>query len=111
MRSPGPLVPDPDFGPTDRLRGWIVTAFVTAIAAITRFTMLAYPTDAGTPVFDEKHYVPQGWQVLTGGGIEDNPGYGLVVHPPIGKQMIAIGEALFGYNGWGWRFSSAWSGH
>ncbi|MDV6275230.1 phospholipid carrier-dependent glycosyltransferase [Rhodococcus erythropolis] len=107
VRSPGPLVPDPDFGPIDRLRGWIVTAFITAIAAITRFTMLAYPTDAGTPVFDEKHYVPQGWQVLTGGGIEDNPGYGLVVHPPIGKQMIAIGEALFGYNGWGWRFSSA----
>jgi len=110
LLSPGPLVPPPDPGPTDRARGWIVTAFVTALAAITRFTMLHYPTDAKTPVFDEKHYAPQGWQVLTGGWIEDNPGYGLVVHPPVGKQLIAVGEALFGYNGWGWRFSSAVAG-
>ncbi|WP_256895785.1 MULTISPECIES: phospholipid carrier-dependent glycosyltransferase [unclassified Rhodococcus (in: high G+C Gram-positive bacteria)] len=92
---------------TDRRRGWIVTLVLTAIAAITRFAILRYPTDAGTPVFDEKHYAPQGWQVLTGGGVEDNPAYGLVVHPPVGKQLIAAGEALFGYNGWGWRFSSA----
>ncbi|WP_254900333.1 phospholipid carrier-dependent glycosyltransferase [Rhodococcus sp. 1168] len=92
---------------TDRRRGWIVTLVLTAIAAITRFAILRYPTDAGTPVFDEKHYAPQGWQVLTGGGVEDNPAYGLVVHPPVGKQLIAAGEALFGYNGWGWRFSAA----
>ncbi|MFI9508740.1 dolichyl-phosphate-mannose--protein mannosyltransferase [Nocardia sp. NPDC052566] len=108
--SPSALRPSPDFGPTDTLRGWLVTAFLTAIAAVTRFTMLNYPTDAGTPVFDEKHYAPQGWQVLTGGWIEDNPGYGLVVHPPIGKQLIAVGEFLFGYNGWGWRFASAMAG-
>ncbi|WP_327149650.1 dolichyl-phosphate-mannose--protein mannosyltransferase [Nocardia sp. NBC_01329] len=107
--SPAPLRPAPDFGPTDTARGWVVTLFLTVIAAITRFTMLNYPTDAGTPVFDEKHYAPQGWQFLTG-GIEDNPGYGLVVHPPVGKQMIAVGEALFGYNGWGWRFSAALAG-
>ncbi len=108
--SPAPRRPSPDFGPTDTLRGWLVTAFLTAIAAVTRFTMLNYPTDAGTPVFDEKHYAPQGWQMLTGGWVEDNPGYGLVVHPPIGKQLIAIGEAIFGYNGWGWRFASAVAG-
>ncbi|WP_041803559.1 dolichyl-phosphate-mannose--protein mannosyltransferase [Rhodococcus pyridinivorans] len=108
--GPGPLVPGPEPLPGDRARGWIVTAFVTALAAITRFTMLNYPTDAKTPVFDEKHYAPQGWQVLTGGWIEDNPGYGLVVHPPVGKQMIALGEALFGYTAWGWRFSAAAAG-
>ncbi|MFD4368391.1 dolichyl-phosphate-mannose--protein mannosyltransferase [Rhodococcus sp. NPDC058521] len=109
--SPAPLVPAPDFGPTDRFRGWVVTLFLTTIAAVTRFVMLGYPTDAGTPVFDEKHYAPQGWQVLTGGvWLEDNPGYGLVVHPPVGKQLIAMGEALFGYNGWGWRFASAVAG-
>ena len=61
----------------------------------------------GTPIFDEKHYAPQAWQVLHNHGVEDNPGYGLVVHPPVGKQLIAIGEALFGYNGLGWRFSGA----
>ncbi|OZC58296.1 phospholipid carrier-dependent glycosyltransferase [Rhodococcus sp. RS1C4] len=109
--SPGPSTPAADYyRDTDRRRGWIVTLVITALAAVTRFAMLRYPTDAGTPVFDEKHYAPQGWQVFTGGGIEDNPGYGLVVHPPVGKQLIAVGEALFGYNGWGWRFSAAVAG-
>ena len=105
--SPAPLVPVADFGPVDRLQGWAMTAVVTALAALTRFLNLGSPTDAGTPIFDEKHYAPQGWQVLHNHGVEDNPGYGLVVHPPVGKQLIAIGEALFGYNGLGWRFSGA----
>ena len=105
--SPGPLVPVPDFGPTDRLEGWAATAVVTALAALTRFMNLGSPTDAGTPIFDEKHYAPQAWQVLHNFGVEDNPGFGLVVHPPLGKQMIAIGEAMFGYTGLGWRLSAA----
>ncbi|HZE16164.1 MAG TPA: phospholipid carrier-dependent glycosyltransferase, partial [Mycobacterium sp.] len=105
--SPGPLVPVPDFGPVDRLHGWAVTAVITALAAATRLVNLGSPTDAGTPIFDEKHYAPQAWQVLHNHGVEDNPGYGLVVHPPLGKQLIAIGEAIFGYNGVGWRFTGA----
>ncbi|RAV31742.1 dolichyl-phosphate-mannose--protein mannosyltransferase [Corynebacterium heidelbergense] len=74
---------------------------------------LGRPTDAGTPVFDEKHYVPQSWQMLRSwdnwliGGIEDNPGFGLVVHPPLGKQLEAAGMALFGYTPTGWRIASA----
>ncbi len=40
-------------------------------------------------------------------GDEDNPGYELIVHPPVGKQLIAVGEWIFGYNGWGWRFTAA----
>ncbi|WP_420832052.1 dolichyl-phosphate-mannose--protein mannosyltransferase [Nocardia huaxiensis] len=110
MSSPAPLRPSPDYGPTDWARGWAVTLFLTAIAALTRFINLNRPTDARTPVFDEKHYAPQGWQALTNGGAEDNPGYGLVVHPPVGKHMIAIGEWIFGYNAWGWRFTAAVSG-
>ena len=110
VTSPAPLLPALDPGPTDTLRGWVVTGFITLIAAVTRLTMLNYPTDGGTPVFDEKHYAPQAWQVLTGGWLEDNPGYGLVVHPPVGKQLIALGEAIFGYESWGWRFSSAVAG-
>ena len=107
MISPGPLTPPADFGPLDRLQGWAMTAVITALAAVTRFLNLGSPTDAGTPIFDEKHYAPQAWQMLHNHGVEDNPGYGLVVHPPVGKQLIAIGEALFGYNGLGWRFSGA----
>lgn len=110
LQSPGPRIPPADFGPTDRFRGWVMTAVITAIAALTRFINLGALTDRGTPVFDEKHYVPQGWQVVTNNGVEDNPGYGLVVHPPIGKQMIAIGEWLFGYDPFGWRFAAALSG-
>ena len=105
--SPGPVTPVADFGPLDRMQGWAMTAVITALAAITRFLNLGSPTDAGTPIFDEKHYAPQAWQMLGNHGVEDNPGYGLVVHPPVGKQLIAVGEAIFGYNGLGWRFSGA----
>src|ERR1700758_4678545 len=108
--SPGPLAPAADFGPVDRAQGWAMTSVITALAAITRFLNLGQPTDAGTPIFDEKHYDPQAWQLMQNSGVEDNPGYGLVVHPPVGKQLIAIGEAIFGYNGVGWRFSGSVAG-
>src|SRR5699024_1943458 len=107
----GPLRPGAAGGPPpDRLRGWVVTLVVTAIAAVTRFVNLGMPTDAGTPVFDEKHYAPQAWQMLQGGWIEDNPGYELVVHPPLAKQLMALGEWIFGFDGFGWRFASAAAG-
>jgi dolichyl-phosphate-mannose-protein mannosyltransferase len=96
--------------PGDRIRALIVTVVLTAIGAFVRLVDLGAPTDKGTPVFDEKHYVPQAWQMLRNGGYEDNYGYELVVHPPLAKQLIAIGEWLFGYNGWGWRFSAAVAG-
>lgn len=105
--SPGPLAPPADFGPLDRLEGWAATAVVASLAAATRLIGLGSPTDAGTPIFDEKHYAPQAWQLLHNYGVEDNPGFGLVVHPPLGKQLLAFGEALFGYDGVGWRFTSA----
>ncbi len=112
-RPEAPAPPQARLGPpppTDRLRGWIVTLVLTAVAAVVRFVNLDRPTDGGTPVFDEKHYVPQAWQILRNGGVEDNPGYELVVHPPLGKQLIAVGEWLLGYDGWGWRAAAALSG-
>jgi len=105
--SPGRLIPVADFGPTDHVRGWVTTGVVTLLATVSRLVDLGSPTDAGTPVFDEKHYAPQAWQVLHNHWVEDNPGFGLVVHPPVGKQVIALGEAIFGYDGVGWRFSGA----
>jgi dolichyl-phosphate-mannose--protein O-mannosyl transferase len=109
------LLPDPGDGlgkrmPTDRLRGWLVTLVITAIGALIRFQNLGFPTDFGTPIFDEKHYVPQALQMLRNGGFEDNPAYEYTVHPAVGKYMIAVGEWLFGYNGFGWRFSAALCG-
>ncbi|WP_179951554.1 dolichyl-phosphate-mannose--protein mannosyltransferase [Halopolyspora algeriensis] len=96
--------------PTDRLRGWIVTLVLTLLAGVIRFWKLGHADDEGTPIFDEKHYVPQAWQMLRNGGYEDNPGYELVAHPPVGKHLIAVGEWLFGYNPWGWRVSAALAG-
>ncbi|MFF5098351.1 MULTISPECIES: dolichyl-phosphate-mannose--protein mannosyltransferase [Actinosynnema] len=102
MLDPGPQA--------DRLRGWLVALSLALVGGVVRFWNLGFPTDKGTPIFDEKHYVPQASQALRNGGYEDNPGYELVVHPPLGKQLIAIGEWLFGYDGFGWRFSSAVAG-
>ena len=96
--------------PADRLRGWLVALSIALLGGVIRMWNLGLPTDKGTPVFDEKHYVPQAAQALRNGGYEDNPGYELVVHPPLGKQLIAIGEWMFGYTGWGWRFTAALAG-
>src|SRR5581483_2138742 len=96
--------------PTDRLRGWLVAITLAVIGGVLRFYRLGYPTDEGTPVFDEKHYVPQAWQMVRNGGVEDNPAYELVVHPPLAKQLIALSEMAFGYNGFGWRAAAALAG-
>ena len=80
---------------------------------ITRFVGLNSAVADGTPVFDEKHYVPQAWDMVNSwvnpliGGIESNPGYGLVVHPPLAKQIEAYGELIFGYTALGWRIMAA----
>ncbi|PVZ14965.1 dolichyl-phosphate-mannose-protein mannosyltransferase [Actinomycetospora cinnamomea] len=96
--------------PTDRLRGWVVALVLTLVGGVVRFWDLGRPTDQGTPIFDEKHYVPQAWQVLRNGGYEDNPGYELVVHPPLSKQLMAVGQWIFGYDPVGWRAASALAG-
>jgi len=94
----------------DRLRGWLVAVGLAVLGGLLRLVDLGVPTDAGTPVFDEKHYAPQAWQMLRNGGVEDNPGYELVVHPPLGKQLIALGELVFGYDAVGWRVAAALAG-
>ena len=89
------------------------TAIIAVLALFTRFIGLTNPVSKGSPVFDEKHYVPQAWDMVRSwdspflGGIELNPGYGLVVHPPLGKQILALSEAVFGYTPLGWRFATA----
>lgn len=98
--------------PLDRRDGYSLL-LIGVLAAITRFIGLAHPVSSGTPIFDEKHYVPQAWDIVRTwdhpliGGIESNPGYGLVVHPPLAKQIIALAEFVFGYSPWGWRAMTA----
>ncbi|REH37105.1 dolichyl-phosphate-mannose-protein mannosyltransferase [Kutzneria buriramensis] len=106
----GPLERLAVWRPTDTARGWYVTIGITLLGGLIRFWDLGRPTDLGTPDFDEKYYAPEAWQMPRNGGYEDNPGYEFIVHPPVGKYLIAVGEWLFGYDGWGWRFSSAIAG-
>src|SRR6478736_5816258 len=96
--------------PTDRARSWVVTGILTVVAAMVRLVNLGGATDGGTPLFDEKYYAIQAWEMLRNGGVEDDQAFGVVVHPPLGKQLIAIGEWLLGYNATGWRLASAVAG-
>lgn len=88
----------------------LVAAYVLLfiIDGCLRWTRLGF-SDESTPVFDEKHYVPQAWQMIHL-GMENNPGYGLVVHPPLGKAIIGIGEIIAGYTPFGWRIGSVLCG-
>ncbi|QOC93760.1 dolichyl-phosphate-mannose--protein mannosyltransferase [Micromonospora craniellae] len=104
-------------------RSWLATAVVVAIAAVLRFANLSHP--AGK-IFDEVYYARDAWGLIDK-GVEWNykdggPSY--VVHPPLGKWLIGLGEWAFGYSDaehgisvpgallttspeFGWRFSAA----
>ena len=107
IRPRGRKLPDP---PTDRLRGWITTIVLTVIGGFTRIWNVGSATDNGTPLFDEKYYAVQAAEVARNNGVEDNQAYGVVVHPPLGKELIAIGEKLLGYTPTGWRLASVVAG-
>jgi dolichyl-phosphate-mannose-protein mannosyltransferase len=96
--------------PTDRLRGWITTIVLTVLGGLTRLWNVGSATDNGTPLFDEKYYAVQAAEVARNNGVEDNQAYGVVVHPPFGKQLIALGENLLGYTPTGWRIASVVAG-
>lgn len=93
-------------------RAWLTPVaylIILVTSLVARLIRLDF-SDEGTPIFDEKHYAPQAYQMVLGGGIEDYPGYGLVVHPPLGKWLIAAGEAIFGYGPLGWRIAGVVAG-
>jgi dolichyl-phosphate-mannose-protein mannosyltransferase len=96
--------------------------FVTLLAAFLRLYNLGFPK---TLVFDETYYVKDSW-TLWKNGFESNwpsnpnaafesgrvNGYfhtgSFVVHPPLGKWLIAIPMALFGpQHSWTWRLTVA----
>jgi dolichyl-phosphate-mannose-protein mannosyltransferase len=106
----------------DRLTGWILTVAVTFLAGFLRLWHL------GTPhafLFDETYYAKDAWSLLhhgyvtnyvdgandkilaghVNGQFADSPS--MVVHPEVGKWLIAMGEHFFGMNPYGWRVASA----
>ncbi|WP_395413210.1 phospholipid carrier-dependent glycosyltransferase [Cellulosimicrobium funkei] len=107
----------------DRLWGWLGVAIVAVVAAVLRLWNLGRP---GTLVFDETYYVKHAWTLLQVGYEADwpeepNPAFeagdvnsflptaDYVVHPPLGKWMIALGMKALGgaENPWSWRIASA----
>ncbi|HEV7711738.1 MAG TPA: phospholipid carrier-dependent glycosyltransferase [Asanoa sp.] len=105
---------------------WAVTGFIVAIAALVRFIGLSNPPGK---IFDETYYAKDAYGLLTKGvewNYKDNVA-SYVVHPPLGKWLISIGEWMFGYQDadgnvraaghlwtaspeFGWRFSAAVAG-
>lgn len=101
---------------------WGAPILVTLLAGILRIWNLGHPHSL---VFDETFYVKDAWTLLQNGyesawpensddafnrgdvsGFLDDPSY--VVHPPLGKWIIALGLAVFGAgDSFGWRISTA----
>ncbi len=88
---------------------WLVTAVIVAIAAILRLVGLSRPKGY---IFDEVYYPTDAWDMLQHGveWDEKTNGPAYVVHPPLGKWLIALGEKALGNNELGWRISGAIAG-
>ena len=112
--------------PSHGWRGWLGPLSVGAVAAVTRLPRLGEPNAV---VFDETYYAKDAWSYLRFGveidEVDDHkelmmqagdnwrvveafsgePGF--IVHPPVGKWVIAAGEYLFGVDPFGWRIAIA----
>ncbi len=102
--------------------GWVATLAVTLLAAFLRLWDLGKPRAF---LFDETYYAKDAWSLLHHGYSQ---GYvekanqqildghttdlwtgapNMVVHPELGKWLIALGENAFGMDPFGWRIASA----
>lgn len=118
----GPLDRWRDWPALQRTLYWAIPLVTAVIAGLLRFTDLSRPHSL---IFDETYYVKDAYSYLQFGyernwgddanakfiggdfsSIQSTPEY--VVHPPVGKWMIAFGMWLFGpSSSFGWRFSAA----
>jgi dolichyl-phosphate-mannose--protein O-mannosyl transferase len=101
---------------------WLAPLLVVVLGGVLRFWHLSHPDAI---VFDETYYVKDSYSLLLHGyerewpegadeqfvaGTPPEPlaGPSYVVHPPVGKWLIALGMWLFGADDpFGWRFSAA----
>jgi dolichyl-phosphate-mannose--protein O-mannosyl transferase len=106
----------------DRFVGWAATVAVTMLAGFLRLWNLGRPNKF---LFDETYYAKDAWALLHHGYVTgyvpkadkkilagevdglftDSPS--MVVHPEMGKWVIALGEHFFGMTSFGWRVSAA----
>ncbi|MGD2202313.1 dolichyl-phosphate-mannose--protein mannosyltransferase [Microbacterium maritypicum] len=113
------LLRDPDWGRAIR---WLAPLVITAIAALLRLINVAHPHQLA---FDETYYVKDAWSLWTLGyegtwSENANDAFitlqqlplseqgAFIVHPPLGKWLIALGMAIGGPdNSAGWRLATA----
>lgn len=104
---------------------WLAPVVVTLVAALLRFVGLGHPHEL---VFDETYYVKDAWSLWNLGyegewpdgsddafASGDTQGFATegdyVVHPPLGKWLIALGMAALGpADPAGWRVATALAG-
>jgi len=85
-----------------------MAAIAPILIALTSFVLRII--NLGLPkgfVFDEVYYVDGARDLLKYGVEVDGTNPEFIVHPPVGKWLIASGIKLFGDNEFGWRFASA----
>lgn len=105
-----------------RWSAWLGPALVALVAGLLRFWHLGSPKAV---IFDETYYAKDSWALVKQGyegswpkdvdkliladpsqvPVPTDPGY--VVHPPVGKWVIGLGELMFGFDPFGWRFMVA----
>ncbi|WP_324783225.1 dolichyl-phosphate-mannose--protein mannosyltransferase [Streptomyces sp. H51] len=108
-----------------RWSGWGGPLLVTLFAGLMRFWNLGSPKAV---IFDETYYAKDAWALVHRGyevnwdklgknandlilaknghvTIPSDAAY--VVHPPVGKYVIGLGELIFGFDPFGWRFMTA----
>lgn len=103
----------------ERMAAWGGPVLVALVAGLLRFWHLGSPKAV---IFDETYYAKDAWALVNQGyegswpkdidkailanpdavTVPAEPGY--VVHPPVGKWAIGLGEQLFGFTPFGWRF-------
>ncbi len=100
---------------------WLGPLLVTVFGGFLRFWHLGRPNAV---VFDETYYVKDSWSILNHGyerayarqadaklvnGSTDilSERATFIVHPPVGKWVIALGEKVAGLDSFGWRLGVA----
>lgn len=106
----------------DPLIGWTGALAITGLAFFLRWWKLGTPHQFS---FDETYYAKDAWSMLNNGYVRsyvedadktilngqtsglwtDTPS--MVVHPEVGKWIIALGEKGFGMDPFGWRIAAA----
>jgi dolichyl-phosphate-mannose--protein O-mannosyl transferase len=85
-----------------------MAAIAPILIALASFVLRIF--NLGLPkgfVFDEVYYVDGARDLLKYGVEVDGENPEFIVHPPVGKWLIASGIKLFGDSEFGWRFASA----